>query len=286
MLEDIPLKYPVVLVHGIIAHDRASNFKFWGRIPEVLMSRGIKVFLGNTDAWGSYETNAFLLKKTIENILSQTKTEKVNIIAHSKGGIDSRYLVWKYDFGDKIASLTTICTPHHGSEIADLIYNKKITHKKFTQKVLSVFGELYGDTEPDLCELIYQLTTAEMKKFNEKVTMDNKVFYQSLYTTIDDISDIKIFPYTYSYINKISGKNDGLVSEYSAKWGNNITKIEGGISHVGILDCMRRVRSTPRQIPYQNNNREVVDFNNKEIAGIHIPDIYVKIAQGLDAHHF
>jgi len=263
MSENISLKYPVVLVHGIIAHDRASNIKFWGRIPEVLMSRGIKIFLGNTDAWGSYETNAFLLKKTIENILSQTQTEKVNIIAHSKGGIDSRYLVWKYNFGDKIASLTTICTPHHGSEIADLIYNKKIMHKKLTRKALSVFGDLYGDTDPDLCKLIYQLTTAKMKKFNEKIIMDNNVFYQSLYTTIDDVSDIKIFPYTYSYINKISGKNDGLVSEHSAKWGNNITKIEGGISHVGILD-----------------------FKNKETAGIHIPDIYVKIAQGLSAHHF
>ena len=263
MSEHIPLKYPVVLVHGIIAHDRTSAIKFWGRIPEVLTSRGIKVFLGNTDAWGSYETNAFLLKKTIENIVTHTKTEKVNIIAHSKGGIDSRYLVWKYNFGDKIASLTTICTPHHGSEIADLIYNKKIMHKKLTRKALSVFGDLYGDTDPDLCKLIYQLTTAKMKKFNEKVNMDNNVFYQSLYTTIDDAADVKIFPYTYAYIYKISGNNDGLVSECSARWGENITKIEGGISHVDILDIQA-----------------------KEIAGINIPDIYVKMAQGLSERRF
>jgi triacylglycerol lipase len=263
MSDNISLQYPVVLVHGIIAHDRASSIKFWGRIPEVLMSRGVKVFLGNTDAWGGYDTNALLLKRTIENIISQTKTEKVNIIAHSKGGVDSRYLIWKHGFGDRVASLTTVCTPHHGSEIADLIYNKRITHKKFMRKALSAFGALYGDANPNLCKLIYQLTTARMKKFNEKITMDNNVFYQSLYTTIEDVSDIKIFPYSWSYIHKISGDNDGLVSECSAQWGDNITKIEGGISHVDILDVQA-----------------------KEIAGINIPDIYVKMAQGLSERCF
>jgi len=260
---NISLQYPVVLVHGIIAHDRASSIKFWGRIPETLAGRGVKVFLGNTDAWGSYDTNALLLKKTIENIVSQTKTERVNIIAHSKGGIDSRYLIWKHGFGDKIASLTTICTPHHGSEIADLIYNKKITRKKIARKVLSAFGELYGDASPNLCKLIYQLTTAKMREFNEKITMDNNVFYQSWYTTIEDAADIKIFPYSYTYIHKISGNNDGLVSEYSAKWGDNITKIAGGISHVDILDVQA-----------------------KEISGIHIPDIYVKMVEGLSERRF
>jgi len=263
MPENIPLKYPIVLVHGIIAHDRMSIIKYWGRIPDVLASRGIKVFRGNTDAWGSCESNAFILKKTIEDVLLETKKEKVNIIAHSKGGIDSRYLIWKHDFGDKIASLTTICTPHHGAEIADLIYNQKIMHTKFTKKVLAIFGKLYGDTNPNLYNVNYQLTTAMMKEFNEKVTMDNKVFYQSLYTTMDDALDDKMVSYTYSYINKISGKNDGLVSENSAKWGNNVSKIGDGISHAQILDV-----------------------KNKKISGINIPDIYVKIVKELNKDNF
>jgi len=262
MLENIPLKYPVVLVHGIIAHDRMSVIKFWGRIPEVLADRGIKVYWGGTDAWGNYETNALTLKGTIENILLETKKEKVNIIAHSKGGIDSRYLIWKYDFGDKVASLTTICTPHHGSEIADLIYNQKIIHTKLTKKVLSIFGELYGDTNPDLYNVNYQLTTAKMEEFNEKITMDNNVFYQSLYTTMDNAFDDMVFFNTYLYVNKIRGKNDGIVSEYSAKWGNNIAKIEGGISHA-----------------------EILDVKKKKISGISVPDIYVKIVEGLSGNN-
>jgi len=256
MLENIPLKYPVVLAHGIIAHDRLSAIKFWGRIPQVLLSRGIKVFRGNTDAWGGYESNALLLKNTIENILLETKAERVNIIAHSKGGIDSRYLIWKHNFGGKIASLTTVSTPHHGSEVADLIYDKEITHKNFTRKVLSIFGKLYGDTNPDLYNVNYQLTTAKMKEFNKSITMDDNVFYQSLYTTMDNAFDDRVFFHTYSYVNKISGSNDGLVSECSAKWGNNIAKIEGGISHA-----------------------EILDLKNKKISGVNIPDIYVNIVK-------
>ena len=263
MFESIPLKYPVVLVHGIIAHDRASVIKFWGRIPDVLVSHGIKVFFGNTDAWGDYESNAVILKKTIEDILSQTGAQKVNIIAHSKGGIDSRYLIWKHDFGGKIASLTTICTPHHGSEIADLIYSKEIIHKKFAKKIISAFGKLYGDTNPNMYNLNYQLTTLKMKEFNEKVIMDDRVFYQSMYTTMKNAFDDIVFFYTYLHVKKINGDNDGVVSEYSAKWGKNITKIEGGISHA-----------------------EILDVKNRKISGINIPDIYVNIAKDLCANNF
>jgi len=263
MVQCFPLQYPVILVHGIIAHDRKSRIPFWGRIPEVLTGLGIKVFRGNTDAWGCYESNALLLKQTIEKTLVETKTERVNIIAHSKGGIDSRYLIWNHDFGDKIASLTTISTPHHGSEIADRIYNRKITHKKLARKALSVFGSLYGDTNPDLYALVAQMTTAKMKEFNETLVMDNRVFYQSLYTVMDNASDDLLFFNSYRYIKKISGKNDGLVSECSAKWGTNINRIEGRISHAGILD-----------------------LKSRKVSGINIPDIYVNIAEGLSRNNF
>ncbi len=116
MAGELQLKYPIVLVHGIIAHDRPSFNKFWGRIPQTLRETGTKVFFGNTDAWGDIKSNAKILKTSIDKILDETKSEKVNIIAHSKGGLDSRYFIWKYNYGDKIASLTTISTPHHARD--------------------------------------------------------------------------------------------------------------------------------------------------------------------------
>jgi len=259
----ISLKYPVVLVHGIVAHDRGGLINFWGRIPNKLQEINIKVFLGNTDAWGSYESNAELLKATIDKILDETNSEKVNIIAHSKGGIDSRYLIWKYNYGDKVASLTTISTPHHGAEIADLIYNQKIVHSRIAKNALIIFGNLYGDINPDLFNMNYQLTTEKMREFNETIGMDHKVYYQSMYTLMKNSFDDLMFFYSHWFIKTISGNNDGIVSEHSAKWGNNIIKIEGGISHA-----------------------EIIDYKMKKISGIDIPDIYINIVNELSKKGF
>jgi triacylglycerol lipase len=263
MTSILPPKYPIVLVHGIIAHDRPSVIKYWGRIPEKLRKTGARVFFGNTDSWGDYESNAKILKATIDNLLYETKSEKVNIIAHSKGGLDSRYMIWKYDYGDKVASLTTISTPHHGSELSDFIYRQKIFHTGIAKKALVFFGKLYGDKNPDLYNLNYQLTTEYMKKFNNDVLMDDRVHYQNMYTVMRNPFDDLMYFFTSLYIKKARGDNDGFVSEYSARWDNNSIKIDGRISHAEILDMKMR-----------------------KIAGINIPDIYKQIVNGLSKRGF
>ena len=263
MPETIPLNYPVVLVHGIAAHDRPGIISYWGRIPKVLESRGARVFLGNTDAWGDNDSNALILKNTIDKILSTVGKDKVNIIAHSKGGLDSRYMIHKYGYGKKIASLTTVCTPHRGAEIADLIFNQKIIHSKLSRKTLKIIEKLLGDVNPDLYNVNYQLTTEKMKEFNENIKQDESVYFQSLYTVMENAYDDLMLFHSYRYIEKISGKNDGLVSEFSAQWGDNYSKIEGGISHI-----------------------EILDVKKKKISGIDIPDIYVNIVKGLSEKKF
>jgi triacylglycerol lipase len=263
MQENIPLKYPVVLVHGVVAHDRAGKVKFWGRIPATLSALGADVFFGNTDAWGSYESNALTLKNTIEAILKKNGKEKVNIIAHSKGGIDSRYLIWNYNFGDKVASLSTICTPHSGSEIADLLHHRKIVHTKLIKKVLKIFGSFYGDANPDLYRVNCELTTENMRAFNKQVLADEQVFYQSLYVTMNNAFDDIAFFYSYLYLRKVIGQNDGVVSAHSAHWGENTAKIASGISHA-----------------------EILDIKQKKISGVHIPNIYIGLIKTLAEKDF
>ncbi len=260
----IALQYPIVLVHGIVAHDReGAMIDFWGRIPQVLQEHGIAVFLGNTDAWGSIESNAEILKNTVDMVLRVTGSEKINIIAHSKGGIDSRYFIYKYNYGGKVASLTTISTPHHGAEIADLIYRQKIVHTNMTKKALAAFGKWYGDTNPDLYNVNYQLTTEKMKEFNKMIIMDPQVYYQSYYTTMRNSFDDLMFFYSYWYIKNIIGDNDGIVSEYSANWGNNVIKMGNSISHA-----------------------EILDYKKRNISGIYIPDMFVEIVNDLSARGF
>lgn len=256
MSGNLSLRYPVILVHGIAARDRGAIISFWGRVPEILEAQGAVVFLGNTDSWGSYESNAALLHTTIEKVLRETNTEKVNIIAHSKGGIDSRYCIWKYNCA--VASLTTIATPHHGSEIADLLYRQKLVHTGITRRTLRVFGKLYGDIHPDIYNLNYQLTTEQMKKFNENIPMDKKVYCQSMYTTMRNAWDDVMFFYSYRYLRGVAGENDGFVSARSVQWGDATVRIGSGISHA-----------------------EITDFKKRTISGIEIPAMYIHIVSGL-----
>ena len=54
------------------------------------------------------------IKKKILEVIEKTGCEKVNIIAHSKGGLDSRYAISILGMDKYTASLTTISTPHRG----------------------------------------------------------------------------------------------------------------------------------------------------------------------------
>ena len=110
---------------------------------------------------------------------------KVHIIAHSMGGLDSRYLISKLGYGDRVASLTTISTPHRGSAIADALL-KIIPDDldKAVNAMASVWGRTF--TERDLADdsdlkaalsSISEKTTAS--SFNPEVQDDPRVTYVS-----------------------------------------------------------------------------------------------------------
>ena len=125
----VKTQYPVVLVHGMMAKD----FRLWRAfrgISDFLRKEGLTVYVTNQDGVGGIVTNALQLREEILEILNKENCEKVNIIAHSKGGLDSRYAIAKLDIGDKVASLTTINTPHRGCLFADYLLNKIPTEAK------------------------------------------------------------------------------------------------------------------------------------------------------------
>ena len=87
-------KYPIILVHGIAIRE-SKIIKAFGKIEESLISAGHDAYTSEHDAFGSIENNAAQLKKTILDILARTGSEKINIIAHSKGGLDAKYMITK-----------------------------------------------------------------------------------------------------------------------------------------------------------------------------------------------
>lgn len=109
-------KYPIVLVHGFTGSLTLWNFV---DVPEALTADGHRVFPLALHPFGTPDTNAALIKTQVDDILRKTGAAKVNLVAHSKGGLDARAYIANFKAGDKVASLTTISTPNHGTAVAD-----------------------------------------------------------------------------------------------------------------------------------------------------------------------
>ncbi|KAJ2270013.1 hypothetical protein EV176_004425 [Coemansia sp. RSA 451] len=129
--EQIPVKpiyiaprNPVVLCHGLYGFDVRGPEKlpmlqihYWRGIREALESIGSKVVIAKVPGTGGIRERAQQLDSLLA---SRLESEKVNIVGHSMGGLDARYLIThispkRYSVG----SLTTVCTPHRGSPFMD-----------------------------------------------------------------------------------------------------------------------------------------------------------------------
>ncbi|MDR2655618.1 MAG: hypothetical protein LBC56_06025 [Oscillospiraceae bacterium] len=235
-------KYPIVLVHGTGVRD-AKRMNYWGRIPAALEQNGARVFYGEQDSWGSVAHNAEVLKENVNRILAETGSEKVNLIAHSKGGLDARYMISSLGMAGKAASLTTIATPHHGSKTMDRLCKLPKGFYKAVSFFIDGFSRAVGDKEPDFFTVVHQFSTEHMKQFNRQNPDAPSVYYQS-YTAVmkSPLSDALMW-WQNLIIGLVEGENDGLVTVASARWTNFRGVLRGksrrGISHLDETDLRR-----------------------------------------------
>lgn len=240
-------KYPIILAHGLAAKQLRIVNAF-GRIGEELEKEGYKVFVADTDGFGSVEHNAEQLRDYINRVLILTGAEKVNIIAHSKGGLDSKYMITKLGMEDKVASLTTLCTPHRGSIIASKIWDLPMPIKKLIAFWIDMFYCLFlGDKHPDSIRACAQLRAVDESE--ETLQFSYKVYCQSYSTSISDVKDCFIMglPMKLQHHFEVLD-NDGLVSEESAQFGCYRGRcLDIPVSHVQIIDLFSK-KSQKEQI--------------------------------------
>ena len=235
-------KYPILLVHGVFFRD-FKHLNYWGRIPDELKKNGAIIYYGNHNSAASVADSAKELEKTVEKILKETGAEKINIIAHSKGGLDSRVLA--IIMPDKIASITTINTPHKGCEFADYLLSKiPEKQQEIIARKYNLAASKLGDVNPDFLAAVRDLTFEKCEKRNKIIKDVPGIYYQSLGSKLNKATSGK-FPlnFTYHLVKYFDGENDGLVGEKSFEWGNNYKylTIDGkrGISHADMIDLNR-----------------------------------------------
>ncbi len=231
-------RYPIILVHGIVLKDFVF-FRAFGRIEKILRESGQTVYTSRIDGFGTTETNARRLKEEIEKIISETGCEKVNIIAHSKGGLDSKRMIAEFGMEDKVGSLTTLCTPHAGSPIASGILKLPRWVLSIINFCLKFWYRIFGDREPDPLAVCKELALNESAA-EELPAFSDKVYCQSFSVSLDRSRDdfIMGIPLAFSRIYE-KKESDGLVSSDSAMFGNyRGACVEGSVSHTEIVDFM------------------------------------------------
>lgn len=261
-------KYPILLVHGVFFRDfRYVNY--WGRIPKELQRNGATLYYGQQQSAAAVEESGRELADRIRQILAETGCEKVNIIAHSKGGLDSRAAIAHQGMAPYVASLTTINTPHRGCIFAEYLLEK--IPAAVRQKIADTYNaalKRLGDENPDFLAAVTDLTASACEARNAVTPDDPGVFYQSVMSYCRKAQHGK-FPLnmTYPIVKHFDGLNDGLVAVDSAKWGEQFTLLEPrgrrGISH-----------------------GDVVDLNRENIPGFDVREFYVSLAAELKKRGF
>lgn len=247
-----PTKYPIVLCHGFSGFDSLvflpkPNFwrrttvrqviregllkvDYWWGIQDQLTKIGCEVFIAKVPAFGTIKQRAESLNDFLNSRFEGEDVKKVNLIAHSMGGLDARYLISKLPQKTyEVASLTTVSSPHRGSEVADFIMD-------------------HVTIENLLPLAIPQLTTNYMRQFNKEILDDTSVEYFS-YGAQFKPRRFNIFKYP-SYL--INAPNDGLVSVESAKWGRYLGTLDQ-VDHLDLINWTNRLRTVMDKVLFQHN---------------------------------
>lgn len=260
-------RYPVIMVHGIFFRDW-QYLNYWGRIPRALKRNGASVFYGRQQSSLSIAGSAAELKQEILRVLAQTGAPKVNIVAHSKGGLDARYAISRLGMAPYVASLTTVNTPHRGCQFADaLLASLPQWLVCFTASRYNALFHRLGDSTPDFLAGVQDLTAASCAVFNSQTPDMPQVFYQSVASKMHSVRSAG-FPLNLGYLlcKKYEGDNDGLVSVSSAIWSN----------YMGLLHAGKKGIS----------HGDMIDLTHRNIKGFDVCEFYVLLFAGLKKHGF
>ncbi len=257
-----PHSNPLVLVHGFLATGTSLGF---ADIGADLRARGFTVAVADLSASAAPPERAGQLAHLVDAVLLESGARRVNIIAHSAGGLDARYLISTLGYGDRVASLSTVATPHRGSAVADRIF---ALTRDTPDPLLEAFARIWGltvgdiDDDPDLRAALAALRTEDAAEFNAANPDDPRVLYRSWAGLSDplarpDAGDdpacehrLLFDPSVRDRLNPLfdvtawwAGEgvsrlpNDGMVTVESAKWGEFVGCLAADhADEIGALD--------------------------------------------------
>lgn len=221
------LKHPVLLCHG---YGGISTLIRPAPLHESclrLRNHGVIAFAPNIVPYSIIATRAEQWAERIIKIQQQYGYKKLNVVAHSMGGLDMRYAINKLDMESSVASLTTIATPHRGTSLAELVLTTPGGVKEKLGELFDWFGEnLFPTRKSDSVGAVEQLTREYVtKEFNPNIPDKESIQYFSYSAAVGKGTAETINPiyrFQNQWIHQREGINDSFVSVNSAKWGKHL----------------------------------------------------------------
>lgn len=264
--DDAFTKYPIVLIHGLFGYGEGLSLlpDYWSDIPEMLRAHGAMVYVAHV-------SQAHKVGKRGKQLYEQLRAwghEKYNLVGHSHGGLDARFVY--ENFPDIVASVTTIGTPHHGSKVADYLA-EKISEQGLWFGISKIAGNLLGRVIGLLSGSFYPqnavraikgLTTESLADFNE--IYPNGIAHNYEEDNPSKYGDHRLYSWG-SYGVTVNSKNlfealleksakifdegelnDGLVGVSSMKFGKWLGAFPTGHHLVPICGLMCEISDTQR----------------------------------------
>jgi triacylglycerol lipase len=206
-------RFPLVFAHGFLGFDEIElgNRKhlYFRGIVDYLERAGVQLYSPRVPPASSISARAARLADLIRSV----PEPRVNIVAHSMGGLDARYAISRLGLADRVASLVTIGTPHLGTPLADAGHAVFGRITRLLRKLVDLTG--FGD-----------LTTEGMARFNLEVPDAQGVAYASVVGRSGRLKTNPLLWPSHLYLAECSGPNDGVVPTTSQGRGEVLREIE------------------------------------------------------------
>lgn len=275
-------RYPIVLAHGMGGFDAIGPIEYFYGIPGNLTTNGARVYITTVASFSNSTVRGEQLLKQIKTIQAITGAPKVNIIGHSQGTLDARYVAGVAP--QRVASVTGVGGPNTGSPVADLVTDVSgVVGPELTGVLGSVVNGFFdfvnllsGATyEQDSLAGLAQLSAPEMAAFNARfpggmpaasnpcgqgAASANGVRYYSWGGTgvLTNPLDISDYPLSLTSLAFGFEPNDGLVGRCSSHLGS-VVRDNYFMNHLDEVNQVLALRSlfetNPVSVFRQHANR-------------------------------
>jgi triacylglycerol lipase len=231
-------RYPVVLQHGFGGSGDFGEDAYFFQVQETLSEEGYLILTPTVEPIEGTEIRGLQFASELEGWRSEGLARRFNVIGHSQGAIDARYVVSTLGRHGWVASIVSVGTPHQGTPVADVILGAiegGPVPEPLVDLAVDAVTSLYGIEGEDhsLAAALNALATETMVEFNAQNPNHPGVYYGSWAGISCGVLDLNcqaacggevvdpLLAITHFILYLYGIESDGMVPLESAKWGDH-----------------------------------------------------------------